>query len=53
MKYRRRFVCALMNDGPVNEFCERVMCLIRVPLSVRRLVVIQLPNSGVKPPRAH
>ena len=30
------------------------MCvLIRVPLSVRRLVVIQLRNSGVKPPRGH
>ena len=43
-----------MNDGPVNEFCERVMCvLIRVPLSVRRLVVIQLLNSGVKPPGGH
>ena len=30
------------------------MCvLIRVPLSVRRLVVIQLLNGGVKPPRGH
>ena len=30
------------------------MCgLIRVPLSARRLVVIQLLNGGVKPPRGH
>ena len=30
------------------------MCvLIRVPLSVRRLVVIQLLNGGVKPPCGH
>ena len=53
----RRFTsvaCSLLDDGPVNEFCERVMCiLIRVPLSVRRLVVIQLLNGGVKPPRGH
>ena len=54
MKHRRRFVCALLNDGPVNELCERVMCiLIRVPLSVRRLVVIQLLNGGVEPSRGH
>ena len=53
----RRFTsvaCSLLDDGAVNEFCERVMCvLIRVPLSVRRLVVIQLLNGGVKPPCGH
>ena len=30
------------------------MCvLIRVPLSVRRLIVIQLLNGGVEPPGGH
>ena len=54
VQHDRRSVCGLLDDGPVNEFCERVMCvLIRVPLSVRRLVVIQLLNGGVKPPRGH
>ena len=54
MKHRRRFVCALLNDGPVNELRERVVrVLIRVPLSARRFSVIQLLDGGVKPPGGH
>ena len=55
VKHRHTSVfCSLLDNGSVDELCECVMCvLIRVPLSVRRLVVIQLLNGGVKPPRGH
>ena len=49
-----RSVYGLLNDGPVNEVCECVMCiLIPVVLSARRFVVIELLDGGVKPPRGH
>ena len=42
----RRFTsvaCSLLDDGPVNEFCERVMCvLIRVPLRACLIVCVSV-----------
>ena len=54
MEHRRRFVCALLNDGSVNEPSERIVSVLVFDLvSALKLLVVPLLNGGVEPSRGH
>ena len=54
MQHRRRFVCALLNDGSVNELSERIVSVLVFGLvSALKLLVVLLLNGGVEPSRGH
>ena len=54
MEHRRCFVCALLDDGFVDEFSERIVCVLVVDLeSALKLLVVLLLNGGVEPSRGH
>ena len=54
MKHRRRFVCALLNDGSVNELGERIVrVFVFGSVSVLKSSVVLLLDGGVEPSRGY